>query len=529
MVDAAGGAQGDAPWCRAPLVAMEFDAFGDVQACCANALYPLGNVARSSLDEIWRGPRAEQLRTALAAGDLSYGCSVCHYRVIHGYGDLARDYYEHFPLPGDGGDWPFSLQFSLHNTCNLACVMCGADRSSKIRAQRSHLDPLPHVYGDAFFEQIVPYLEHAGAVDFSGGEPFLIAEHGRLWDLLIEMDRRPLCSLTTNGTVWNARTERVLAELDTHIAVSIDGMTPATFESIRVGARFDEVMANLDRFLAYTRERGTQLTLGWSLGKGNWRELGAAARFAEERGIHLKVHTVIEPEFGVQRLPTADLEHVVRSLEAEGEALLPQLELNRWVWESELGRLRDELELRHRPGRRALCMEPPAPGNVDHVAAMMRGVDDRRLPPSAHAAELDRSVGDLERWCSTTDIARIELDDDGTVRSGRLSDVLPQIDPDPADPGPAGIEDLLRSAERAFDGQLWVGEEWLDGGRLVHTLWIGRAVRDKVGLVLKAITVAHADGITLLVAVDPLLLERGPSGVPVSLTSRRPVPAATHS
>ncbi|MFM7068436.1 MAG: SPASM domain-containing protein, partial [Actinomycetes bacterium] len=165
------------PLCGAPFVAMEFDPFGDVQVCCANSLYPIGNVAESSLHEIWHGPRARAIRAALTDGDMSLGCSVCRYRLTFGHGDLARDYYDNFPLPELDSDgqpaWPHSLQFSLHNTCNLECVMCGADRSSKIRTRRSGLEPLPHAYGDAFFEQVVPFLEHAAIVDFSGGEPFL--------------------------------------------------------------------------------------------------------------------------------------------------------------------------------------------------------------------------------------------------------------------------------------------------------------------------------------------------------------------
>src|SRR5690606_20142972 len=131
------------------------------------------------------------------------------------------------------------------------------------------------------------------------------------------------------GTIWNERVERVLGALDTHVAVSIDGMTPETFESIRVGARYDEAFANLERFLAYTRERGTILTLGWSLLQQNWHELGAAALFADERGIDLKVHTVIEADFGVQRLPTPELAHVVTQMERQSEGLAPRLTRNR--------------------------------------------------------------------------------------------------------------------------------------------------------------------------------------------------------
>ena len=107
-------------------------------------------------EPIWEGPRARSLRAALARGDLGYGCSVCRHRLEHSAGGMPIDLYDLYPLadPAVTPEWPALLSFSLHNTCNLACIMCGGDASSKIRTQRDGLPGLPHAYGDAFFEQI---------------------------------------------------------------------------------------------------------------------------------------------------------------------------------------------------------------------------------------------------------------------------------------------------------------------------------------------------------------------------------------
>ena len=510
------------PICDAPFVAMEFDAFGDVQVCCANALYPIGNVGEQSLREIWSGPRAAAMRAALSEGDMSLGCSVCRYRLTYGHGDLARDYYNNFPVSGGDPDWPFSLQFSLHNTCNLACVMCGADRSSRIRTQRSSLPPLPHAYGETFFEQIQPFLEHAGAVDFSGGEPFLVREHHRIWDLLIELDDRPLCSLTTNGTIWNERVEHVLDHLDNHISVSIDGMTPETLESIRVGASFDTVMRNIDRFLTYTRERGTILTMSWSLMATNWWELGMAARFAEERGIQLKVQTVIEPEFGVQRLPTAELRVVVETMEAESTHLVDELDLNRDMWVREVGRLRQELELRSGSGPRARCMEPPDPGHPQHLADMM--LTGR---PVLRDADLEAAFSeartDLERWCDGSPIERFVADERGRLVELDAPLLLAGAAPD----GVVDLPDLFRTLETAHGGSLWIGEQFDEGDRLVQMIWMGRPMRDKVGLVIRMISVTTDDGVVTLAAINDRLAppsDEVAAEVPVTLLDR---PAAS--
>lgn len=498
---------------------MEFDAFGDVQVCCANALYPIGNVGAQSLREIWTGPRAAAMRAAMNEGDLSLGCSVCRYRLTYGHGDLARDYYNNFPVSGPDPDWPFSLQFSLHNTCNLACVMCGADRSSRIRTQRSSLPPLPHAYGEEFFEQIVPFLEHAGAVDFSGGEPFLVREHHRIWDLLIELDDRPLCSLTTNGTIWNERVEHVLDNLDNHISVSIDGMTPETLESIRIGASFDTVMRNIDRFLTYTRARGTILTMSWSLMAANWWELGMAARFAEERGIQLKVQTVIEPEFGVQRLPTEELRVVVETMEAESDHLVDELELNRDMWIREVRRLREELDLRSSTAPRARCMEPPDPGHPDHLAQMMLLGTRPVLRGAALDAATDEARRDLARWCDGNPIERFVADEHGRIVELDAPLMLAGADPDDV----VDLPDLFRFLETVHGGSLWIGEQFDEGDRLVQMIWMGRPMRDKVGLVIRLVTITTDDGIVTLAAINDRLApapDDDADGVAVMLSER---------
>ncbi len=509
--------------CAAPFVAMEFDQFGEVQACCANTLYPLGNVRDTSLREIWRGERAAALRSALQRHDLSLGCTVCRYRLAYGYGELPRDYYDNFPLDLDP-EWPHALAFALHNTCNLACVMCGADRSSKIRAQRSHLAPLPHAYGEEFFDEIRPFLEHAGAVDFSGGEPFLVAEHGRIWDMLIEMNRRPLCSLTTNGSVWNDRVEHVLGSLDTHICVSIDGVTPRTFESIRVGAKFHDVMTNLDRFEQYARQRGTMLTISFSLIRQNWFELGAMMRFAEARGIPVKVQTVIEPEFGVQRMPTDELTSVVESLEIEGATLEPLLEINRSMWRREVARLRGELEARRAPGLRLRYMEPADPSNAAHVAAV---IADPAYRTTVRDAEEIRSIvsaarDELGAWNPGGGVGEIRLGPTGGLESVALEGVLPEyVGHESLQPGSLGptaaLPDLLRAIERSLDAALWIAEEFHEHARTVHTLWFGRAVRDKVGLTVRLISVPTEAGSTIVVAADARLLDDDVA-TPVSLS-----------
>lgn len=530
---------------------MVFDAYGNVQACCANALYPLGNVTRDRLDEVWTGPRADALRRALAEGDWSYGCGVCRFRAERSAVGMPLDAYDLYPLesPHSTPEWPALLSFSLHNTCNLECIMCGGDSSSKIRTRRDQLPGLPHVYGESFFEQLGPFLEHCTNVDFVGGEPFLVREHERVWEMLIATGRDVAVSVTTNGTTWNDKVERWLDAMDTTVFLSIDGVTKETFERVRVGASFERVMENLERFREYTSRRGTELILNWSLVRQNWHELGAMVRWAEERDLSVHVQTVIEPEFGVQRMPTDELRHVVEALESESEQLVPHLRRNLDVWTGEVRRLRMELDARDRGDRPLFTMEPPNPANVGHVAATIRAsVAGRGRAGFATGAEGARAalgslrtllagprsrddlVGaareELARWSSGGPVGRIRLDRELRVRSCDVGGVIPSTVGAPALGAGSTLEDLLAGWESRLGGAMWVAEEFVEANRVLHSLFFGPTTRDKRGVVLRMISVPVRGGIEVVVASDLSLLHPpdGPATpTPVRLrTSGRP-------
>ena len=78
--------------------------------------------------------------------------------------------------------------------------------------------------------------------------------------MLAELDDPPDVAVTTNGTQWSRRIEQICERLPISFVLSLDGITKDTYESIRVGADFDQVMTNLDRFQSYAQRHGTMVT-----------------------------------------------------------------------------------------------------------------------------------------------------------------------------------------------------------------------------------------------------------------------------
>ncbi len=325
------------PWvataCAAPFSSLYLDVRGNVRACCANSTYPLGNITTQSLLEVWNGPETAALRRALLSDDYGRGCDICR-----PHGDLEL----HPTAPSRSFDdlaaaavpeWPVQLELAMSNTCNLQCVMCVGELSSSIRAHREGLAPLPSVYDDAFFAEFEYFLPHLERLKFIGGEPFLSREAWRLWSRLDEIDRFPRCHVTTNGTIRNRRVDWLLERFPVSFTVSLDGATAATFERIRQGARFAEVVANLDHFAEVARAHGEELSLAFCLTTDSWPELPDILRFGEERGLPVGVNLVSEPaRFSLWRAEADLLNRVADAWGAECDSVAAQLDLNRGEW-----------------------------------------------------------------------------------------------------------------------------------------------------------------------------------------------------
>lgn len=330
--------------CYAPFVSLYFDQLGFVRVCCQNGAHSLGNLATNSLDEIWNGSQARVLRSALKKYNFNLGCQYCQWQISDGnYTGFLRQF-DRWPVESTTDFWPAQMEFSISNTCNLECVMCNGEWSSAIRARREKLPPLRKVYGERFYADLEKYLPHLRNVKFLGGEPFLAQESFRIWDMMIGLGLETPCHVTTNGTHYNAKIERVLEKLPFSFCISMDGVTKETVESIRVNARFEELRANFLRFLDYTKRRGTSLTLTYCLMPQNWHEFGAYLLFADEHECNVCVNTVLHPaKYSLYQMSAAQLGPIVAALDRESETLLPRLGRNREFWVQEIDRLRHRL------------------------------------------------------------------------------------------------------------------------------------------------------------------------------------------
>ncbi|MFZ5833028.1 MAG: radical SAM/SPASM domain-containing protein [Planctomycetota bacterium] len=138
---------------------------------------------------------------------------------------------------------PWKVFLEVASSCNLRCITC-----------MHHGSRFGGVMSDEVFDRVRPLLQYARVVNEVGyGEPLI--DKGFLNKLAYAKRQGASVYMYSNGTLLSARIaeEMVSLGLD-QITFSIDGATRETFESIRLGASREKVLANI-RGLAEAKRR----------------------------------------------------------------------------------------------------------------------------------------------------------------------------------------------------------------------------------------------------------------------------------
>lgn len=478
--------------CVAPWVSLELDPTGWVYGCCANQLYPLGRIGVNRLDDIWNGARAAVLRTALQRWDLSVGCGACRWHLEHGRLDPDAAVYDRYPLDRVDPAGPVAMTFALSNRCNLGCVMCTPELSSVLRT-RAGLPAIVSPYDDAFFAELAEFLPRLRYAKFLGGEPFLIPEHHRVWDLMADVGGPDRMQVTTNGTIWNDRVEQVLDDFAVDVTVSIDAVTTELYESIRLGATFATVAEHIVRFRDRCRDAGTEFRLCYCLMRHNAADLPAFLRWAESLGASVSINVVSDLGHALHDEPVDALDTVRRSWSA-AEGMGELTGERAAVWATQQAQL-DAVITERRAG------VPPVPRQAQRASSA--ALDVGAVPPVAVTPErVDAEVEFLSAWSGSADVGRLTGDASGTIVDVLRPHVRLGIG---AGLIGASLSDLLPTIERADGRVAWVLEVSADDDRVVRgfVLSATQPERGGVGSVARVLLLrTAADEWTALVAED---------------------------
>jgi len=134
----------------------------------------------------------------------------------------------------------YRLIVELTNACNLRCLMCPRNEMTR---EASHME-------EEMFEKIIAANhQNLEFVSLNGyGEPLL---HPQIAECIAVCHRYKVpVGISTNATMLDeAMAEKILFSCPDVLILAIDSVQKDQYELIRVGARLDAVLENVDRFL----------------------------------------------------------------------------------------------------------------------------------------------------------------------------------------------------------------------------------------------------------------------------------------
>lgn len=190
---------------------------------------------------------------------------------------------------------PIRMDFENVSRCNFRCTMCTVSEWTK--GQRAADLPV------AEFKRIIDDLPGLIEIKVQGlGEPTL--QRDAYFEMIRYARARHIwVRTTTNASLLHLHdNHRKLIDSGVNeVQISIDGADKETFEAIRVGSVFEQVVANCKLVNAYCADLSIERTKMWTVvQKGNRHQLPALVDLAAEMGFRSMVFSLNLVDFGVE-------------------------------------------------------------------------------------------------------------------------------------------------------------------------------------------------------------------------------------
>lgn len=299
-------------FCVLPWISLEASPIGTVRPCCLaddEILDDAGNkfaLSTANFADIQNSDHMRQLRQQFLDSEQPQTCRKCWSEERAGRTSKRMHTLDRLKHMGISDTWTADakplmfLDLKLGNICNLKCRICGSWSSSQFATEE--INQLPrdqqkksHAYtmlragawprdNPQFWDQIDSVVDDIRYIEFTGGEPFMIAEHFVMLQGIVDRGIAGQVEIhyNTNGTQYPEQAEHIWRHFKTvEIAFSIDD-TGERFEYQRSNAVWADVCVNLDRFRDLKEiYSNIQLQVCTTVNVFNVRYLGAVAAWLE--------------------------------------------------------------------------------------------------------------------------------------------------------------------------------------------------------------------------------------------------------
>ena len=218
-------------------------------------------------------------------------------------------------------EYPEHAYIDLTGRCNISCIICPHAYEDFPRSRHPMMS-------DVVIEKIKRSIyPHARAITFSGSGESLL--HPRCRDLFVEAQQYSfLPTMIHNGTLLKDDFQRLFVETGTYLRISFDGATRETFEKIRVGADYEQVLKGIQQTLKINESVQDErfcIRFDTTVHKLNIEELPEIVNLAGRMGVHqvfvhhLYTDNIPLKDYSLDHLPELCDEMLMKAMEAAVE------------------------------------------------------------------------------------------------------------------------------------------------------------------------------------------------------------------
>jgi MoaA/NifB/PqqE/SkfB family radical SAM enzyme len=263
---------------------------GEVYVCCPSWLdTPIGNLQYQSVEEIWNGEKAQEIRRSILDGSFKYcSASRCAFlQTLSGPVENIEDVKDESlqeiikngltVLPYG----PRDIICTYDRSCNLSCPSCRTEIIVESRDKQEILDIQSKLQNGALKDAHLLYITGSGD---PFGSPFF-----RKWLQTMKPEDMPSLReirLHTNAQLWTPAMWDSLPEdiwpFIKSTEISIDAASPETYAINRRGGTFAKLLENLE-FIGTLRKNGPleSVTISMVVQANNFREMPDFVRLGQ--------------------------------------------------------------------------------------------------------------------------------------------------------------------------------------------------------------------------------------------------------
>jgi wyosine [tRNA(Phe)-imidazoG37] synthetase (radical SAM superfamily) len=274
-------------YCPSPFITVEITPFGGVRMCGCSDWMPttIGSIFEKSIQELLTSPLAQSIRKSIIDGNYKY-CDERSCGIITN-NELSTK--ENFPahathLLDNSTEFvmPTEIFISGDFTCNLSCPSCRNQVTKNSQEETERLESLGrqiknNLFGIATDQKITVTLSTSGELFAS---PLLLR-------MLNDIDTNDFPNLflniQTNGLLAKKNWHKLnmLSDRVRKITVSIDAASKPTYEKLRRGGKWEDLLEAMQFFQSIKNKLGCELVTRMVVQHDNYKEIPAFYNFSK--------------------------------------------------------------------------------------------------------------------------------------------------------------------------------------------------------------------------------------------------------